>query len=217
MKTDKQVQQDVMAELGWEPSINSAQVGVEVSDGVVTLAGHVDSYAEKFAAERAAQRVLGVKAIAMEMDVKLPGTSKRTDSDIARSTQNVLEWTAYLPPDRVRVKVENGWITLSGEVEWDFQRRAAVDAVRPLLGVVGVNDQITIKPKVSSTLVKSEIEAALKRRARNDAQNIFVAVQGSAVTLTGMVESWSERDLAKSSAWATPGVHSVVDNMSITI
>jgi len=217
MKTDKQVQQDVMAELGWEPSINSAQVGVEVSDGVVTLAGHVDSYAEKFAAERAAQRVFGVKAIAMEMDVKLPGTSKRTDSDIARSTQNVLEWTAYLPPDRVRVKVENGWITLSGEVEWDFQRRAAVDAVRPLLGVVGVNDQITIKPKVSSTLVKSEIEAALKRRARNDAQNIFVAVQGSAVTLTGMVESWSERDLAKSSAWATPGVHSVVDNMSITI
>ena len=153
MKTDKQVQQDVMAELGWEPSVNAAQIGVEVSDGVVTLAGHVDSYAEKFNAERAAQRVAGVKAIAVEMDVKLNGTSKRNDSDIARSTQNVLQWTTYLPSDAIKVKVENGWITLSGEVEWGFQRTAATEAVRHLMGVIGVSDLITIRPKVSATLV----------------------------------------------------------------
>ena len=198
MKTDKQVQQDVMAELNWEPSVNATHIGVEVSDGVVTLAGHVDSYAEKIGAESAAQRVTGVKAIAVEMDVKLLGASKRTDADIARSTQNVLEWTTYLPVDSVKVKVENGWVTLSGQVEWEYQRNSAVSAVRMLMGV------------------KTEIEAALKRRARDDAKGISVEVRGNDVTLTGMVNSWSERELAKNSAWSTPGVRKVVDNMTVT-
>src|SRR5271165_4508868 len=158
MKTDAQLKQDIIAELTWEPSVNASQIGVEVKNGTVTLAGHVDSYAEKCQAERAAQRVSGVKGLAVEIDVKLQGLSKRTDADIARSAQNVLEWTSWLPTDAIKVKVENGWITLSGEVEWDYQRQFAKDAVRSLFGVVGVSDVISVKPKASMGAVKSEIE-----------------------------------------------------------
>ena len=215
MKTDTQLQQDVIAELKWEPSVNAAQIGVEVKDGIVTLAGHVSSYAEKWDAERAAQRVSGVKALAIEMDVKLSGSSKRTDADIARSAENTLQWTTYLPKDSIKVMVESGWITLSGKVDWEFQRQAAAKGVRYLMGVTGVSDQIVIKPKVSLSAVKSEIEAALKRRATADAQKISVEVQGADVTLTGKVHSWSERDLARHSAWGTPGVRNVVDNMTV--
>ena len=215
MKTDTQLQRDVIAELKWEPSVNAAQIGVEVQDGVVTLAGHVGSYAEKLDAEHAAQRVSGVKALAIEMDVKLAGLSKRTDADIARSVENVLQWTTYLPKDHVKVMVENGWVTLSGEVDWEYQRQAATGAVRYLLGVTGISDQITIKPNVSSTVVKSDIEAALKRRAKSDAHKISVEVQGADVTLTGKVHSWSERDLARNTAWGTSGVQHVVDHMTI--
>ena len=138
MKSDTQIQQDVMAELNWEPSINAAHIGVEVSDGVVTLAGHVTNYTEKLNAERAAQRVYGVKALAVEMDVTLPGTSKRSDADIAQSASNVLRWTTYLPTDYIKIKVENGIIVLSGHFEWDYQRNGAADVVRHLLGVSGV-------------------------------------------------------------------------------
>ena len=215
MKTDAQLKQDIIAELTWEPSVNASQIGVEVKNGTVTLAGHVDSYTEKWQAERAAQRVSGVKGLAVEIDVTLPGLSKRTDGDIARSAQNSLEWTSWLPKDSIKVKAENGWITLSGEVEWDYQRQSAKDAVRSLLGVVGVSDEISIKPKASMTAVKSEIEAALKRRAQTDAQQISVDVRGVDVTLSGSVHSWSERELAASSAWSTPGVRKVVDNITI--
>ena len=215
MKTDKQVQQDVIAELGWEPSVNATHIGVEVSNGVVTLAGHVGSYAEKFNAERATQRVAGVKALAVEMDVKFAG-AKRTDADIAQSVESVLQWATYFPSDSIKVKVEGGWITLSGDVEWDYQRQSAIDAVRHLSGVTGVSNLIAIKPSVSSTLVKSDIEAALKRRARTDAQKISVEVHGSDVTLTGAVHSWSERDLARNSAWSSPGVSNVVDKMTVS-
>ena len=216
MKTDTQLQQDVIAELKWEPSVNAAQIGVEVKDGIVTLAGHVTSYAEKLGAERAAQRVSGVKALAVEMDVKLSGSSKRTDADIARSAENILEWTTYLPKDHVKVMVESGWVTLSGEVDWEYQRQAAAKGIRYLMGVRGISDQIVInKPKVSLSAVKSEIEAALKRRATADAQKISVEVHGADVTLTGKVHSWSERDLARNSAWGTSGVQNVVDNMTV--
>ena len=215
MKTDAQLKQDIIAELTWEPSVNASQTGVEVKNGTVTLAGHVDSYTEKWQAERAAQRVSGVKGLAVEIDVKLPGLSKRTDADISRSAQNSLEWTSWLPKDSIKVKAENGWITLSGEAEWDYQRQSAKDAVRSLLGVVGVSDEISIKPKASMTTVKSEIEAALKRRAQTDAQQISVDVRGADVTLSGSVHSWSERELAASSAWSTPGVRKVVDNITI--
>ena len=215
MKTDSQLQQDVLAELNWEPSINAAQIGVEVNDGIVTLAGHVGSFAEKWDAERATQRVAGVKALAVEMDVKLPSLSVRTDADIARTADNALNWTTYLPAESVKVMVENGWITLSGDVDWSYQRESAGTAVRYLMGVKGVHNQIGIKPKVSSSAVKTEIEAALKRRALKDAPHISVTVHGADVTLSGTVHSWSERELATSSAWCTPGVHKVTDNITI--
>ena len=215
MKTDAQLQQDVIAELKWEPSVNAAQIGVEVKDGIVTLAGHVSSYAEKWNAEHAVQRVAGVKGLAIEMDVTLPGSSNRNDADIARSANNVLQWMTYLPKDSVKVMVENGWITLSGEVDWEYQRQGVEGAVRYLMGVKGVSNQMAIKPKVSLSAVKSEIEAALKRRAKSDARNISVSVHGGDVTLAGTVHSWSERELARQSAWGTPGVRSVVDNMRI--
>ena len=216
MKSDTQIQQDVMAELSWEPSVNAAHIGVEVSDGIVTLAGHVASYTEKLNAERAAQRVYGVKALAVEMDITLPGSSKRSDSDIAQSANNVLRWTTYLPMDHIKVKVEQGRIALSGEVEWDYQRTGAADAVRHLQGVTGVNNQITLKPEASAAVVKADIEAALKRRAHRHSEAISVEVQGSEVTLTGIVNSWAERNLARNSAWGAPGVRNVNDNMTVT-
>ena len=215
MKTDSQIQQDVLAELKWQPSVHAAGIGVEVKDGVVTLAGHVASYAEKFDAERAAQRVSGVKALAVEMDVKLAGTSKRTDGEIAAAAESALEWTTFLPSNKVKVMVEKGWVTLSGEVDWEYQREAAMAAVRYLIGVTAVSGQIVIKPKVSVSAVKADIEAALKRRAHTDAQAISVSVKGTDVTLTGKVHSWSERELATNSAWGTPGVYNVIDDIEL--
>ncbi len=213
MKTDTQLQQDVGAELQWEPSVDAAQIGVAVKDGVVTLSGDVASYAEKWHAERAAQRVHGVKALAVTMQVRLAGPSKRSDADIARAAENVLEWTTTLPADAVKVMVEGGWVTLSGQVDWQYQKEAAADAVRALLGVTGVSDQIAIRSSATTGAVKSDIEAALKRRARADAQQITVAVQGADVTLSGMVHNWTERELATNAAWGTPGVRNVIDKM----
>jgi osmotically-inducible protein OsmY len=215
MKTDIQLQHDVQAELAWQPSINAADIGVEARDGIVTLAGHVASYAEKWEAERAAQQVAGVRALAVEMDVRLPGSSKRNDVDIARTVQNALLWSTAVPmEDAVRVVVEAGHVTLSGEVAWAYQREAAVQAVRYLMGVTGVSDQIVVKPGASRVAVKAEIEASLKRRAHQDAGLIAVTVHGSDVTLSGVVSGWIERDLARHSAWSTAGVHNVIDNMT---
>ncbi len=215
MKTDSQLQQDVLAELRWEPSVNAAQIGAEVTDGVVTLAGHVASYSEKWEAQRAAQRVAGVRGVALEIDVTLPGSASRSDSDIAHAAENVLQWTTYLPRDTVKVLVEHGRVTLSGLVDWDYQRKAAVLAVRHLLGVTGVSDQIGIADKVALGTVKSEIEAALRRRARADAREIQVDVHGADVTLSGTVHSWQERELVCHSAWGTLGVRNVVDNLTV--
>jgi len=216
MKTDSQLQQDVMAELKWEPAVHAEQIGVEVKDGIVTLAGHVDSYPAKWNAERAAQRVAGVKALAVEIDVKLTGSNKHTDADIARTAENVLLWTTYLPKNSVKIMVEDGWVTLSGQVQWGFQRATATAAVRYLMGVKGVSDQITIKPGVNASVVKTDIEAALKRRAINEANGIKVSVSGTEVTLTGKVPSWAERDAAGTAAWCSPGVSNVVDNIAVT-
>ena len=215
MKTDSQLQQDVMAELKWEPAVHAEQIGVEVKNGVVTLAGEVSSYTEKLNAERAAQRVNGVKALAVELTVKLAEFSKRTDADIAESAKNILSWTSSLPADAVKVMVEGGWLTLSGDVEWQYQRQDAAHGVRFLAGVTGVSNQIAIKPSLSATVVKSDIEAALKRRAAADAKTIAVDVKGGDVTLTGTVHSWAERDLATRSAWGSSGVRNVVDKMNL--
>jgi osmotically-inducible protein OsmY len=216
MKTDSQLQQDVLAELAWEPSVNAAEVGVEVKDGIVTLAGHVRSFVEKWEAERAAQRVSGVRGLAVEMDVNLPGSSRRNDVDIVRSVENALQWMTYVPQDAIKVLVESGWVTLTGEVAWEYQRKAATDGVRGLMGVTGVSDQISIKHMASSNGVKADIEAALKRRAHTDGQNISVEVHGADVTLRGRVHSWSERDLVASCAWGSAGVHSVSDNITVS-
>ena len=215
MKTDSQLQQDVMAELKWEPAVHAAQIGVEVKNGVVTLAGEVSSYVEKWNAERAAQRVNGVKALAVEMKVNLSEFGKRTDADIAESAKNILGWTSSLPADAIKVMVEGGWLTLSGDVEWQYQRQDAAHSVRYLSGVTGVSNQIAIKPSVSAKVVKSDIEAALKRRAAADAKTIAVEVKGADVTLSGTVHSWAERDLAKRSAWGSSGVRNVVDKMNL--
>ncbi|GAB6140572.1 BON domain-containing protein [Methylosoma difficile] len=216
MKSDTQLQTDVIDELNFEPSINAAQIGVVAKNGIVTLSGCVNTYSEKWNAERATLRVSGVKALAVEMEVTLLGLSKRTDTDIARAAESVLEWTSFLPNKSVKLMVEDGWITISGEVDWDYQREAAADAVRYLMGVTGVSNNVTIKAKVASEVIKTDIEAALKRRASRDAQAIVVEVQGNNVTLSGKVHSWSERDLATHSAWCSPGVHNVKDKMVIS-
>ena len=214
MKTDLQLQQDVLAELDWNPAIDAANIGVEVKDGIVTLSGHVNSFAEKWDAERAARQVGGVQALTVALDVDLPGSSKREDVDIARTVENALLWTISVPSKDLQVVVEAGHVTLSGEVSWVFQREAAVQAVRYLMGVTGVTDQIVIKQHVTTDNVKNQIEASLKRRAHQDAAQINVAVHGAEVTLTGIVPSWTERNLACHAAWGTGGVHNVIDRMT---
>jgi osmotically-inducible protein OsmY len=214
MKTDKQLQSDVIAELNWEPSINASKIGVEVSEGVVTLAGHVNSYSDKWNAEAAAQRVAGVKSLTIEIDVNLIGLAERTDADIAHSAKNILQWTSFLTDDAVKIMVEKGWITLTGEVDWNYQRVAAATALRYLSGVTGLTNKIGVKPKVSLGAVRADIETAIKRQALKDASKIGVAIHGSEVTLSGTVNSWSERNLVRQSAWNTPGVLKVVDNIT---
>jgi len=216
MKTDSQLQKDVMAELSWEPSVHAAHIGVEVEDGVVTLAGHVSTYAEKWNAELATQRVAGVKALAVDLKVKLSESGVRTDADIGKSARNVLGWTSSVPADSVEIMVEKGYITLTGEVGWKFQKEAAADAVRFLTGVVGVSDEITVTPSVKASVVKADIEAAIKRAATEDGKRIAVGVSGTEVTLSGSIHSWGERDLATQSAWNSPGVSNVVDNMTLS-
>jgi osmotically-inducible protein OsmY len=215
MKTDAELLQDVIAELEWEPSVQATHIGVEVKNGVVTLAGHVSSYLEKYSAEHAAQRVAGVKALAVEMDVKLPSSGKRTDADIAQSAKSALEWMTSPLGDKVNVMVEKGWITLTGDVDWQYQKLAAGVAVRYLLGVTGVSNLVIIKPAMKLSAVTGDIEAALVRRAKSDAKKIHVELNGSTVTLTGSVNNWAERDTARDTAWGTPGVVNVIDKITM--
>ncbi|EJZ58224.1 periplasmic or secreted lipoprotein [Pseudomonas fluorescens R124] len=216
MKTDKQLKDDILAELRWEPSVNAEQIGVEVKDGVVTLAGHVNSFVEKWAAEEAVKKVSGVRALAVEMDVNLLGQSQRNDADIARSAENALEWTTNLPNDAIKIQVEGGWVTLTGDVEWAFQRNEAAGAVRNLRDVKGISNNILIKSTVSANGVKADITDALKRRAITDSQKIKVDVHGADVTLSGTVDNWAERELAMHSAWNTAGVRNVQNNIIVS-
>lgn len=214
MKNDLQLKNDVLAELRWEPSIEAAHIGVEARDGVITLAGRIASFAEKWDAERAAQRVADVKAVVVALDVVLPGESKRDDSDIALAASHALAWQLFLPKDAIKIVVEKGFITLSGAVAWHYQREAAFDAVRNLTGVNGVSNQVTIKPLVSFSSVKADIVKAIERQASADASGITVDIHGADITLSGKVTNWFERALAKKTAWGTPGVHAVIDNMT---
>lgn len=217
MKTDAQLQQDVMNELKWDPSVKAA-IQVDVKDGVVTLSGYVDSYSKRWAADRAAVRVFGVKAVeAEEIQVRLPGSLKRPDESITRAASNALEWDVSVPHDRIKVQVQNGLVTLSGEVDWWYQKNAAESAVRHLAGVVSVSNGITIKPesKPLDADVKEEIESAFQRNAVLDARRITVETHGSKVILRGSVHSWLEREQVQWAAWAAPGVSEVESHITI--
>jgi len=216
MQSDTALQASVLEELKWEPGVKATDIGVTVKDGVVTLEGTVDSYAEKWAAERAVKRLPGVRALALELEVKLPGSSERTDADLAQTAENALEWNIALPGERITVTAEKGLLTLEGEVDWQIQKSGAEGAVRYLKGVKGVINKLTVKPKVAPTDVKEKIEAALKRNAILDAQQIKVQADGGKVTLSGSVHSWAERDQAEDAAWAAPGVSSVRDLITVT-
>ena len=215
MSTDRQLQQNVIAELGWDAAIDASRIGVEAKNGIVTLSGQVDSYAQKWAAERAAQRVSGVKGIAVEIDVVLPGSSQRTDADIASAARSALEWNVLVPREAVAVMVEDGHITLSGDVEWAYVRTAAESSVRGLLGVKGVSNLIRIRPQIKPGDVKVKIEAALQRRAHLDARAISVEVDKGTVTLVGTVDSLAERVTVENAVWNAPGVQNVVDNLIV--
>lgn len=211
---DADIQRNVLEELKWEPRVQPNEIGVIVKDGVVTLTGYVDSYAKKIAAEQAALRVHGVKAVANDIQVRLPGSSERTDTDLARMSKEALQWNVLVPSDRIKVTVSSGWMTLEGEVDYAFQKQEAERAVRNLTGVRGVTNLITVKPRVSPTTIKEDIERALVRNAELDAKNIQVDVEGSKVILRGRVSSYAEKKAAEQTAWAQPGV-SQVENLII--
>lgn len=213
---NKLVRQDVLDQLEFEPSIDAANIGVAVDDGVVILSGHVWSYAQKLAAERAARQVKGVRAIAQEIEVRYPSDKKTADDEIARRALNVLKWHAMIPQDAVKVTVQKGWVTLTGEVNWQYQRKAAEDAIWKLSGVTGVTDSISLKPTASVSDIKKKIEDALTRHAQIEAQAVRVHVRdGNKVSLEGMVDSWDEREAIENAAWSVAGVQSVDDQLTI--
>jgi osmotically-inducible protein OsmY len=215
MKTETQLQRDVLDELRWEPSIDANDVGVIAHEGVVTLTGRVDSFAEKDAAQRAAQRVTGVKAVANDLEVVVPGTHKRDDTDLARAAVDAITWNYNVPKDQVRLTVRNGWITLEGEVDWQYQRDAALKTVMFLTGVQGVTSNLVVRPRATPQQIKGKIQAALQRTASRDAAKIEVETVGGTVILRGTVRTWAERDDAERAAWSAPGVSGVESYLEI--
>jgi osmotically-inducible protein OsmY len=214
--TDRELQRHVEDALGWEPSFDAADIGVSVDNGVVALRGDVKTYTARSAAERVALAVYGVKAVANDLNVRLQGEYQRTDSDIAQATVNALQWNTSVPTNRVSVAVSNGWITLKGNLDWQYQKDAAARAVRDLIGVRGVTNNIIVQSRVKSVDVRDKIEAAFKRSAEIDARRIAVTAEDGKVILSGNVRSWAERQEAERAAWAAPGVIQVDDRLSIT-
>jgi osmotically-inducible protein OsmY len=214
MSDDKHLKQAVLDELKWEPSVNAAHIGVTTKDGVVTLMGSVETYAEKHAAETATLRVKDVKAVAEEIEVKLPFSVKHGDAEIAAAAADRLAWNVSVPRDAIKVAVTKGWVTLTGDVNWHYQHDAAADAVRTLWGVTGVSNQIAIKPMANAGDIKSNIMVALNRSWFTP-ENIDVVTNDGKVTLTGTVEYWDERALAGTTAWAAPGVTAVTNDIRV--
>lgn len=213
---DKLLRQKVVDELDFDPSIDAANIGIAVDDGVVILTGSVSSYAEKLAASRAARRVKGVRAVAQEIEVRYPGDKKLSDNEIAKRALNIIKWDTTIPEDAVKLTVQQGFVTLTGLVDWQFQKNAAEDAVRKLSGVMGVVNNIVIKPAVVASDIKKKIEDALTRRARIEASTIRVDVlDRNRVKLEGKVESWEERDAIEDAAWSVAGVQWVDDHLRI--
>lgn len=216
MSGDMQLKQHVEDELRWEPSVEAAEIGVGVKDAVVTLSGHISSFVEKRAAERAVLRIRGVRALANELEVKLLSDSHRSDEDIARTAAAVLNWNPSIPKDRIKIQVSHGWITLEGEVDWHYQRSAAELAVEALMGVKGVVDQVTVKAKPATNEVKTQIEIALKRNAELDARHVGVTIDGNRVILSGTVASMAEKIAAERAAWRAWGVGWVQNDIKVT-
>jgi osmotically-inducible protein OsmY len=215
MSNDDYLQKAVLAELSWEPSVTAAHIGVTANAGVVTLTGYVENFAEKQAAETAARRVKGVKAVAEEIEVRLSPETQRSDADIAAAAIDRLGWDVLVPPDSVKAKVEDGWVTLTGQVGWYYQQMAAEEDVRRLFGVVGVSNQTTIMPKVNTPNICDGIMHALHRSWFFDPNTIAVTAEGGKVFLAGSVDSWHDRRVAEAIAWAAPGVTAVENDIAI--
>ena len=213
--TDRELKQHVENALDWEPSFDAADIGVSVDAGVVTLRGDVGSYAGRSAAERVALRVYGVKAVADDLTVRLVTGFERNDTDIAQAAVTALKWNAFIPQNRVTLTVSNGWLTLNGTLDWQYQKEAAARAVRDLTGVKGVANSITVKPHVQAGEVQAKIEAAFKRSAEIDARRVSVTATDGKVILNGNVRSWMERQEAERAAWAAPGVSQVDDRITV--
>jgi osmotically-inducible protein OsmY len=215
MIRDHKLRQDVIDELDFEPSLDTSHIAVGVHDGVVTLTGSVSSYADKLAAERAARRVFGVRAIAQEIEIRLPSDKKTGDDEIAKRAADILKWRVGVPADQIVIKVEKGVVTLAGEADWQFQRKQAENAVHNLTGVIGINNLIGVRARPEIPKIKEKIQQALKRSAELDSSQVTVRAEGGKVILGGKVHAWFERDLAEQAAWSAPGVTDVQDHIEI--
>lgn len=215
MKTDPQLKSDVIAELAWDQAVDATHVGVAVKNGVVTLVGEVDSYLQKHAVERAVRRISGVRGIALDLDVKLAPDHQRTDTDVAQAALHALRWHSLVPEEHIQVEVEDGWVTLAGEVDWAYQSASAEQCVSALVGVAGVSNRITIRQRANQQEISQDIAAAFSRHAERAARHIQVQVEGSVVTLSGQVDSMAEHEAALGTAYAAKGVHRVVDQLEV--